>query len=125
MVLQDYVQVDPQNNAYCVDDSAFVPMSEAVKQVVSGTSSPSNLVYQFKDGKDNGEKVPYDRSHRFTGDIADISVEYREAQKVAGEVIKDARTQFEREQKAKETEQYYQNLMSGNTQNQSQFQSQS
>ena len=123
MALQDFVQVDPQNNAYCVDDSAFVPMSEAVKQVVSGTASPSNLVYQFKDGKDNGEKVPYDRSHRFTGDIADMSVEYREAQKVAGEALEDAKTQFEREQKAKETEQYYQNLMSGNTQPQSQSQS--
>lgn len=60
---------------YVVDDSSFVPMSEAVKRVTAGALSPDQLksMFDFKDGKDTGAKIPVDRSHRFSGDIAEVS----------------------------------------------------
>lgn len=67
--------------AYVVDDSAFVPLKEAVKNVNAGaiTSQMAKQLYDFPNGKDDGSKVPVDRTHNFTGDIAEVSVLNREA----------------------------------------------
>lgn len=60
---------------YVVDDSSFVPMSEAVKRVTAGALTPDQVksMFDFSDGKDTGVKIPVDRSHRFSGDIAEVS----------------------------------------------------
>lgn len=87
---------------YVVDDSHFVPMSEAVKRVTGGTLSEAEIktMYDFPNGKDTGEKVPIDRTHRMmNGDIAEMSVEYKRAQKAAKESIDKAKEDFDFEQK--------------------------
>lgn len=81
--------------SYVVDDSAFVPLSEAVKNVSAGAVSPAMVktMYDFADGKDDGSSVPVDRTHSFTGDIAEVSQLQRKAsEKVAkdfGEYLQD------------------------------------
>lgn len=87
---------------YVVDDSHFVPMSEAVKRVTGGTLSEAEVkaMYDFPDGRDTGAKVPVDRTHRMmNGDIAEMSVEYKYAQKQAKESLDKAKEDFEFEQK--------------------------
>lgn len=87
---------------YVVDDSHFVPMSEAVKRVTGGTLSEAEIktMYDFPNGKDTGEKVPVDRTHRMmNGDIAEMSVEYKNAQRQAKESIDQAKEDYEFEQK--------------------------
>lgn len=85
---------------YVVDDSHFVPMSEAVKRVTGGTLSPQEVraMYDFSDGKDTGKKIPVDRSHRFT-DLAEISVEARKTAEKVKQGLKEAKEQYEFEQK--------------------------
>lgn len=58
---------------YIVDDSSFIPMSEAVKQLsrVSVSNEIENMCYDFKDGKDTGMKVPIQRMGM--SDITEIS----------------------------------------------------
>lgn len=80
----DFVHCDdvPQVvGAYVVDDSAFVPLKEAVKNVRSGAISPevAKTLYDFPNGKDDGSKVPVDRTHNFTGDIAEVAQIARES----------------------------------------------
>lgn len=91
---------DKDFGEYVVDDSHFVPMSEAVKRVTGGTLSSQEVraMYDFSDGKDTGKKVPVDRSHRFT-DIAEISVEARKTAAKVQKGIAEAKEQFEFEQK--------------------------
>lgn len=98
------LQPEKDYGEYIVDDSYFVPMSEAVKNVTSGAVSPEALqgMYDFKDGVDTGMKIPVDRSHRFTGDIAEVSKAVREAEAGAVEELKEARRQFDFEQKMNE-----------------------
>lgn len=71
----DVEQPEKDYGDYVVDDSSFVPMSEAVKRVTAGALSADQLksMYDFSDGKDTGVKIPVDRSHRFSGDIAEVS----------------------------------------------------
>lgn len=63
--LVNYEIPDEPIGDYCVDDSHFVPISEAVKSI---TGSAGDLTQEFnfdyKDGKDTGFKVPVDRTHR-------------------------------------------------------------
>lgn len=78
MFSSDVVEVEqPKKDFgnYVVDDSSFVPMSEAVKRVTAGALTPEQIksMYDFADGKDTGVKIPVDRSHRFSGDIAEVS----------------------------------------------------
>ena len=97
---------DPQKSKkygdYIVDTSSFVPMSEAVKRVTGGTLSKDDIqsMYDFADGKDTGQKVPIDRTHRFlSGDIAEMSVEVKAAEKAAKESLDRAYDDYQFEQK--------------------------
>lgn len=78
MFSSDVIEFEPPEKDYgdyVVDDSSFVPMSEAVKRVTAGALMPEQIksMFDFKDGKDTGAKIPVDRSHRFSGDIAEVS----------------------------------------------------
>lgn len=84
-----------------VDDSYFVPMSEAVKNVTGQVLTPEQVksMYDFADGKDTGAKIPVDRTHRFTGDIAEMSQELHATQKQAEQELINAKEQFDAEQR--------------------------
>lgn len=88
---------------YQVDDSSFVPMSEAVKRVTGGSLSSEEVrsMYDFSDGRDTGAKIPVDRTHRFSGDIAEASLLLRKQSEKVNEGIKKAKEQFDFEQKLK------------------------
>ena len=78
----DFVPVS-QGGDYMVDDSHFVPMSEAVKQLDNAAAVSSDVIaksYDFVDGKDTGSKVPVDRLHDVK-DLAELSVAVRESEK--------------------------------------------
>ena len=65
---------------FIVDDSAFCPMSEAIKQL-SRVNDPTlgqlSECYDFPNGKDNGKILPVTRQRNF-GDLAEYSQEIRE-----------------------------------------------
>lgn len=90
-----------QYGDYVVDDSSFVPMSEAVKRVTGGTLSQAEIkqMYDFPDGKDTGRKIPVDRSHRFTGDIVEVYQDNLAQQAAFNDKMKAAKEQFDFEQK--------------------------
>lgn len=69
---------------YQVDDTHFVPTSEAVKSITGSGSSDliSQFNYDYGDGKDTGFKVPVDRTHRLDP-LVDTSVALRENSKLA------------------------------------------
>lgn len=90
---------------YIVDDSNFVPMSEAVKHVTGGALSDSEVkaMYDFPNGEiTKGFRVPLDRRRGFTGDIAEVSKAIRDSAKGAQEELLDARRQFDFEQRLNE-----------------------
>lgn len=93
-------EVIQPNGPDIVDRSAFVPTSEALKALKSGAVSPAIVqgFYDFPNGRDNGMKVPVDRSARYTGDIAEMSVAVRESQVDVQEGLSKARKQFDQEQ---------------------------
>lgn len=78
----DYEEPVQEYGSYVVDDSNFIPMSEAVSQLQNsgGSELTSGLTYDFADGKDNGMKVPLGRR---TGmkDLAEVSQEVANMQK--------------------------------------------
>lgn len=98
--LVDYEIPEEPNGEYIVDTSAFIPMSEAIKQLKSGAlgAGAVNGLYDFADGRDTGMKVPFDRTHSFTGDLSEMSVAVRDMQSDVADGLQDARKQFEREQ---------------------------
>lgn len=62
---------------YLIDDSNFIPMAEAVKQlnrINDPTFGQLAQVYDFPNGKDNGKSIPLTRRHDIK-DIAEISAE--------------------------------------------------
>lgn len=62
---------------YVIDDSNFIPMAEAIKQlnrINDPTSGQLAQVYDFPNGKDNGKQIPLSRRHDIK-DIAEISAE--------------------------------------------------
>lgn len=83
----DFVPVS-QGGDYIVDDSHFVPMSEAVKQLGSSvaTSDVISKSYDFVDGRDTGIKVPVDRLHDVK-DLAELSVAVRNRSKDLSESL--------------------------------------
>lgn len=63
---------------YCVDDSHFVPISEAVKSLTGNVGDlASQFNFDYKDGKDTGFKVPVDRTHRLDP-LVDTAMSLRE-----------------------------------------------
>lgn len=87
--LIDYEIPKEKTGKYCVDDTHFVPMSEAVKSITGSGSSDllSQFNYDYKDGKDTGFKVPVDRTHRLDK-LVDTSVSVRNASKEMLETAK-------------------------------------
>lgn len=72
--LVDYDLPKTPNSTYVVDDSNFVPMAEAVKQLGANNTGAEDLIacYDFPDGNDNGMSVPLSRTKNGK-DIAEIS----------------------------------------------------
>lgn len=74
----DYSEPHTPDTEYIVDDSTFVPIAEAIKQLGNGssTAAKTDLLYDFPDGKDNGQPIPFSRSSQFK-DIAELSTEIK------------------------------------------------
>lgn len=72
--LIDYEQPKQITNEYLIDDSCFIPMSEAVKQLGVNSSSQTNVnsLYDFPNGKDDGSPIPFTRQRAYN-DIAELS----------------------------------------------------
>lgn len=70
----DYKEPPTPNSEYVVDDSTFVPIAEAIKQLGNGAgaAASTSLQYDFPDGKDDGREIPFSRSSGFK-DIAELS----------------------------------------------------
>lgn len=65
------------DSEYIVDDSCFVPLSEAVKQLglnPNFVGTDNKTMYDFPDGKDLGTKIPINRT-KDGKDIAELSTE--------------------------------------------------
>lgn len=65
-----------KDSPYIVDDSQFVPLSEALKQLdnVAGMSSDkASQFYDFVDGQDNGKEIPINRQLHEYNDVTEIS----------------------------------------------------
>lgn len=79
------------DSEYIVDDSSFVPMKEAIKQLSTVGSSSDSLkpYYDFQDGKDTGIEVPITRT-KDGKDIAEISSHIMEK---VGEISEDIELQ--------------------------------
>lgn len=73
---QEYKLPKTPDSEYIVDDSSFVPISEAIRQLGTGMSSAgkADLMYDFQDGKDDGRQIPFSRSSQFK-DLAELSTE--------------------------------------------------
>lgn len=79
------------DSEYIVDDSSFVPMKEAIKQLSAVGSSSDSLkpYYDFQDGKDTGIEIPITRT-KDGKDIAEISSHIMEK---VGELTEDIESQ--------------------------------
>lgn len=87
---------------YVVDDSGFVPLSEAVKRVTGGTLSAQEVkaMYDFPNGRvTSGFRVPLDRRADFHGDIAEVSKAVRDSAVGAQEELADAYREYDMQQK--------------------------
>lgn len=81
MSLVDYDIPKEEVGEYQVDTTHFVPRCEAEAVPIVSAGDPSMQgMYDFADGRDTGGRVPFNRSHGYTGDIAEVSVAVREAQ---------------------------------------------
>lgn len=56
---------------YIVDDSDFIPISEAIKNIHDNSigADEINIYYDLPNGKDDGRKIPVNRRH----DIKDVT----------------------------------------------------
>lgn len=73
-MVEDKLPVTP-SSPYVVDDSCFIPMSEAVRQLEVSSSSDNTVEnYDFPDGKDDGRSIPISR-RKNVKDIAEVSSE--------------------------------------------------
>lgn len=74
---------------YQVDTSHFVPACEAGAVALSVGDVAGNGAYDFMNGKDTGVKIPRSRLHSYTGDLAEASVNVRQAKADAASSFKD------------------------------------
>lgn len=91
--LVDYYYSEKFNNPFIVDDSVFVPMAEAVKQLSKTSEITEQQIrenYDFPDGKDTGMEIPITRQHG----IADIT-------EISSAIMEKTEKLVEAEQKAK------------------------
>lgn len=75
---------------YQVDTSHFVPACEAGALSLSAGDVAGNGAYDFVNGKDTGVKIPRNRLHSYTGDLAEASVNLRQARADSDKSLKDA-----------------------------------
>lgn len=86
-----------QSGKYCVDTSHFVPRAESVVSLKAG-DQPTERMYDFPDGKAGNVAVPRSRSHSYTGDIAEASVNAKASKSDYDKSLASAREEFERQQ---------------------------
>lgn len=96
-----------ESGPFVVDDSAFCPMSEAIKQL-SRVNDPTlgqlSECYDFPNGKDTGKQLPITRQRNF-GDLAEYSQEIRESAKnMNNEILRGQLEAAEKESFKKELE---------------------
>lgn len=98
--VEDYHCPDQEIGEYITDDSHFVPESEVVKQLKgqSVLSPDAKMMYDYQDGKDTGQPIPVDRTHGYTGDVAELSVAMRLQKEDAETALKRSKREFEQEQ---------------------------
>lgn len=90
--------------SFIVDDSSFVPLSEALKQldnVAPLSSEQEAKFYDFADGSDNGMSIPINRSPRDYSDIAEISTAIVDKVKEASENLSNITTSIAENQEFK------------------------
>lgn len=99
MQLEQYKEPEQFDMPYIVDTSSFIPMSEAVKKVTGRMPDPATVraTYDFPDGNGTADKIPVDRTHRFTGDIAEVSVDLRAKSAIAKKSLTEAYEQYQTE----------------------------
>lgn len=99
MQLEQYKEPEQVDMPYIVDTSSFIPMSEAVKKVTGRMPDPATVkaTYDFPDGRGSADKIPVDRTHRFTGDIAEVSVDLRAKAAIANKSVSEAYEQYQNE----------------------------
>lgn len=99
MVLEQYKEPEQAEMPYVVDTSSFIPMSEAVKKVTGKALDPATVksMYDFPNGQGTADHIPVDRTHRYTGDIAEMSVELRDAQAKAKDSLDKSYQQYQAE----------------------------
>lgn len=96
-----------------VDDSHFIPMSEAVKQLSKSMTLDKGVIdgfYDFPDGRDDGRKVDV---ARLRPEIVELSTEVRKKQKQLKEELAKAT-------KKAQDEAFFNSLKSSNSQKQNQ-----
>lgn len=71
---QEYKEPVTPTTPYVVDDSSFIPIKEALKQLthVNNDGSDNSQYYDFPDGKDDGRDIPITRTSSGK-DIAELS----------------------------------------------------
>lgn len=91
---------------YCVDDSGFVPISEALKQldnVMPANAEQLADYYDFANGKDSGIEIPLGRNPRESSDIAEISTAITNKVKTLVDTAKNVSEQLNVEQSYQNT----------------------
>lgn len=104
--VEDYKVPEQEIGEYITDDSHFVPESEVVKQLKgqSVLSPDAKMMYDYQDGKDTGQPIPVDRTHAYTGDVADLSVAMRLQKEDAETALKKSKREFEQSEFAKKVD---------------------
>lgn len=84
------------DSEYVIDDSSFVPIKEAIKQLGNGYGEGNHIeqMYDFPDGKDTGVQIPFSRSSQFK-DIAELSTEINNQQDSVNNVLNEAKKEQE------------------------------
>lgn len=90
----DYQLPKTKFGPYIVDDSNFIPMSEAVKQLTSNVVSDSvnQQYYDFPDGKDTGISIPATRTKNCK-DIAELSQQIMDSVEKTSQHLADIRAE--------------------------------
>lgn len=82
---------------YQVDTSHFVPQCES-GPVTLQAGEVGQGAYDFANGVDTGVNIPSSRLHSYTGDIAEASVNLRDASERASKSVDNAKILYEQEQ---------------------------
>lgn len=101
---------------YVVDDSCFIPTSEAIKQLGANSGAQTNLkqYYDFPDGEDNGMSVPITRT-KSGKDIAEISSHIMESVNETADNIAEARNAAKKKAAFEKSLSDIKNMNSGST----------